>query len=103
LDYAPCRPIADGIYQVTIYADNELGTDGFGTFNFKFFDQRGWVGAEETSSNFTVSLPLVSRTDVGNVGNVSGSPTPFQGVYQITLNRNDKTIKTIKLNNLLYF
>lgn len=98
LDYAPCRPISTGIYQVTVYAKNELGTDGYGTFNFKFFDQRGWVGAEETSSNYTVSLPLVSRTESGNVGNVSGSTTPFEGVYRITLNQNDKTIKAEKLN-----
>ena len=97
LDYAPCRPIADGIYQVTVYADNELGTDGFGTFNFKFFDQQGWTGSEETSTNFTVSLPLVSRTDVNNVGNVSGSPTAFKNVIQITLNKNDKTIKAVIL------
>jgi hypothetical protein len=98
LDYAPCCPIAAGIYQVTVYAKNDLGTDGFGTFNFKFFDQRGWTGTEETSTNFTISLPLVSRTDVNNVGNVSGSPTPFEGVYRITLNKNDKTIKAEKLN-----
>jgi len=98
LDYAPCRPVSAGVYQVTVYAKNEVGTDGFGTFNFKFFDQQGWVGAEETSSRYTVSLPLVSRTETGNVGNVSGSPTPFEGIYQITLNQNDKTIKAAKLN-----
>ncbi|MDP4240602.1 MAG: DUF5016 domain-containing protein [Bacteroidota bacterium] len=98
LEYAPCRPISAGVYQVTIYAKNNLGTDGFGSLNFKFFDQRGWTGSEETSSNYTVSLPLVSRTDVGNVGNVGGSPTPFEGIYQITLNQNDKTIKAVKLN-----
>lgn len=97
LEYAPCRPISAGVYQVTVYAKNELGTDGFGTFNFKFFDQQGWTGSEETSTNYTVSLPLVSRSDVNNVGNVSGSPTPFEGIYQITLNQNDKTIKTIKI------
>lgn len=98
LDYAPCRPIADGVYQVTIYAENGIGvTDGFGTFNFKFFDQQGWTGSEETSTNFTVSLPLVSRTDVNNVGNVSGSPTAFKNVIQITLNKNDKTIKAVIL------
>jgi len=98
LDYAPCRPVSAGIYQVTVYAKNELGTDGFGTFNFKFFDQRGWDGNAELSSGYTVSLPLVARKDVNNVDNVSGSATPFEGVYQITLNQNDKTIKAIKLN-----
>jgi len=98
LDYAPCRPISSGIYQVTVYAKNTVGTDGYGTLNFKFFDQRGWVGAEETSSKYTVSLPLVSRTESGNVGNVSGSPTPFEGVYRITLNQNDHTIKAEKMN-----
>jgi len=97
LDYAPCRLISSGIYQVTIYANNVIGTDGFGGFNFKFYDQRGWVGVEETSSNYTVSLPLVSRVDPNNIGNISG-PVAFDGVYQITLNQNDKTIKAIKLN-----
>jgi len=97
MEYAPCRLIAAGIYQVTVYAINTVGTDGFGTFNFKFYDQQGWSGAEETSTNYTVSLPLVSRSDVGNVGNVSGSTTPFEGIYQITLNQNDKTIKTVKI------
>jgi hypothetical protein len=97
LDYAPCRPVSPGVYQVTVYAKNELGTDGYGTFNFKFFGQRGWDGSEETSTNYTVSLPLVARTETGNVGNTSGSPTPFEGIYQITLNQNDKTIKTIKI------
>jgi hypothetical protein len=98
MEYAPCRPIAAGIYQVTIYAKNALATDGlFGTFNIKFFDQQGWSGAEETSTNYTVSSPLIARTDVGNVGNVGGTTTPFEGIYQITLNQNDKTIKTVKI------
>jgi len=96
LDYAPCRMVSAGIYQVTIYAKNVIGTDGFGGFNFKFYDQRGWVGVEETSSNYTVSAPLVSRVDANNIGNISG-PAAFEGVYQITLNQNDKTIKALKL------
>ncbi len=98
LDYAPCRLISTGVYQVTIYANNTIGTDGFGAFNFKFFDQRGWSGNAELASSYTVSLPLVGRTDVNNVDNVSGSTTAFAGVYQITLNQNDKTIKAVKLN-----
>jgi hypothetical protein len=102
LEYAPCRLVSPGVYQVTVYCENNATTDanGIGSLNFKFFDKRGWWdGHEEWSTNYTVSAPLAPSEYSGNLGNTIGlSSAPFSGVYRITLNQNDKTIKAVKLN-----
>ena len=99
LDYVPCRLVSTGIYQVTVYVKNEATTTDIGTLNFKFFDKRSWWdGHEQLSTSYTVSLPLVATASAGNVGNtVALSTNLFEGVYRITLNQNDHTIKAIKL------
>lgn len=68
--------------------------------NFKFFDKRGWWdGHEEWSTSYTVSPPLAPSAEAGNVGNTVGlSANPFEGIYKITLNQNDMTIKAVKMN-----
>ncbi|MHB9143649.1 MAG: DUF5121 domain-containing protein, partial [Paludibacter sp.] len=104
LDYAPCRLVSPGVYQVTVYANNTVGTDGLGSFNFKFFHQQTWAATgleqtqEEWSTKYTVSSPLMAIDAANNHGNTIGIPSAFSGVYQITLNQNDMTIKAIKIN-----
>lgn len=99
LDYAPCRQVSPGVYQVTVYLKNEATTAEIGSLNFKFFDYRGWDHGEELSTSFTVSAPLAASSSAGNVGNTTGlSSNPFEGVYRITLNKNDNTIKAEKKN-----
>ena len=100
LEYAPCRLVSTGVYQVTIYCNNTATTKVNGGLNFKFFDKRGWWdGHEQLSTSYTVSPPLSASSIAGDVGNTVGlSSAPFEGIYQITLNQNDKTIKAVKLN-----
>lgn len=103
LDYAPCRLVSTGVYQVTVYCKNTAATDPLatiGTLNFKFFNKRGWWdGHEQLSTDYTVSLPLVATGSAGNVGNtVALGSNPFEGIYKITLNQNDMTIKAEKMN-----
>lgn len=100
LDYAPCRLVSPGVYQVTVYCKNEATAETIGTLNFKFFDKRGWWdGHEQLSTDYTVSAPLAPSAISGNLGNTVGlSSAPFEGVYKITLNQNDHTIKAQKMN-----
>ena len=103
LEYAPCRLVSTGVYQVTVYLKDAAATDPLatiGTLNFKFFDKRGWWdGHEEWSTSYTVSPPLAPSAEAGNVGNTVGlSANPFEGIYKITLNQNDMTIKAVKMN-----
>jgi len=107
LEYAPCRLVSTGVYQVTLYLKNIATTDAItgavnvlGSCNFKFFNKRGWWdGHEQLSTSYTVSTPLFQCASAGNVGNTVGhSDTPFEGIYQITLNQNDNTMKVVKLN-----
>lgn len=100
LDYAPCRLVSPGVYQVTVYCKNAATTEIIGSLNFKFFDKRGWWdGHEQLSTDYTVSLPLSASNYEKNVGNTIGlSSAPFEGVYRITLNQNDHTIKAVKMN-----
>jgi hypothetical protein len=100
LDYFPCRLVSPGIYQVTVYCKNDATTEAIGSLNFKFFDKRGWWdGHEHLSTDYTVSAPLSASAGAGNVGNTVGlSSAPFEGVYKITLNENDHTIKAQKMN-----
>jgi len=102
LDYAPCRLVSTGVYQVTVYVKNAATTSTtslIGTLNFKFFDFRGWNNGEELSTDYTVSSPLSASSEAGNLGNTVGlSANPFEGVYTITLNKNDHTIKAVKVN-----
>jgi len=101
LDYIPCRLVSTGIYQITVYVKNSAGTGTslFGTLNFKYFHKRGWWdGHEEWSTLYTVSPPFLSTAEAGSVGNVVTLGTNlFEGVYRITLNQNDHTIKSVKL------
>jgi len=103
LDYYPCRLVSTGIYQATMYCKNTPNTDPlnlYGGLDFKFFHKRGWWdGHEEWSTNYTVSAPLAPSAEAGNLGNTVGlSANPFEGVYKITLNQNDHTIKAVKMN-----
>jgi hypothetical protein len=99
LDYMPCRLIAPGIYQATMYCKNTPNTDGnkYGTLDFKFFHKRGWWdGHEEWGVNYTVSPPFLGPSDTnGNINVLSAEVV--DGVYRFTLNQNDKTIKAVKL------
>lgn len=99
-DYAPCRLVSDGVYQVTIYGKNTDGGFGFGTLDFKFFLTRGWGNApfdEINASTYTVTAPFFGRSDTGNVGNVNAGTTPDEGVFRITLDENAKTIVIEKI------
>ena len=107
LEYAPCRLVSPGIYQVTVYCKNAVDVDpvsktnGFGTLNFKFFHQRTWGATsldEEWSTSYTVSAPLMAIDVDNNHGNTIGVGTAFEGIYKITLNKNDHTIKAEKMN-----
>jgi hypothetical protein len=104
LDYAPCRLVSAGLYQVTVYGKNEDkgGTSaGFGTFDFKFFYKRGWWDADHEieANTYTVTpAPFFGRTDQGNIGNMNGGPTSFDGVFRITVDMNAKTINVLKIN-----
>ncbi len=100
-DYAPCRLVSTGVYQLTIYGNNaDPEVDGYGTLDFKFFFKRGWwdVEHEIDAAQYTLTSPFFGRTDPYNTGNVNGGPTSFEGVFRITLNMNDKTINLEKIN-----
>lgn len=100
-DYAPCRLVSTGVYQLTIYGNNsDPEDDGYGTLDFKFFFKRGWwdVEHEIDAADYTLTPPFFGRTDTGNTGNVNGGSTSFEGVFRITLNMNDKTITLEKIN-----
>lgn len=100
-DYAPCRLVSDGVYQLTIYGKNtDDDGDGFGSLDFKFFFKRGWWDAahEIDAAQYAVTAPFFGRTDTGNTGNINGGPTSFEGVFKITLNQNAKTITIEKEN-----
>ena len=86
------RLIAPKTYQFTVYMLNDAeNTDhpGFGSVNFKFFHQHGW-GGEETSLDYTqTGLNIASSNEESNVGNWWATSDPlFEGVYQITLDKN---------------
>jgi hypothetical protein len=108
LEFLPCRLVSDGVYQITLFGQNvdKGGTSaGFGTFDFKFYNQVGWFNAAGVNSEidasgytFNPATPFFGRSDAGNVGNVNGGPTTFQGVYQFTLDMNLKTITVVKIN-----
>lgn len=99
LDYVPCRLIAPGIYQATMYCKNTPNTDGnkYGKLDFKFFHKRGWWdGHEEWGVNYTVAPPFLGPSDTNGNINVL-SEEVVDGVYRITLNQNDHTITNVKL------
>lgn len=98
LDYYPCRQIASGVYQVTMYCKNTPGTGTYGGLDFKFFHKRGWWDGHETWVNdYTVQAPFLGPADVnGNVKVLSESVV--DGVYKFTLNTNSKTLTYQKLN-----
>lgn len=100
-DYAPAVRMAEGIYQVTFFGRNrDDDGDGFGTLDFKFFFKRGWWDAahEIDAAQYTLTEPFFGRTDSGNTGNVNGGSTPFEGVFRVTLDENEKTITIETIN-----
>jgi hypothetical protein len=99
-DYAPCRLVSTGVYQLTIYVKNQDDTYGYGTLDFKFFFKRGWwdVAHEINASTYTVGTPLFGLDAEGKSGNVNGMTAPFEGVYRITIDQNVKTITPVKIN-----
>lgn len=87
------RLVAPKTYQFTVYMKNDAENadhPGFGAVNFKFFHQHGW-GGEETSLDYTQSgLNIVSSNEESNVGNWWATSSPlFEGVYRITLDKNN--------------
>ncbi|MBO4578392.1 MAG: DUF5121 domain-containing protein, partial [Paludibacteraceae bacterium] len=87
------RLIAPKTYQFTVYMLNDTeNTDhpGFGSVNFKFFHQHGW-GGEETALDYTqTGLNILSSSEESNVGNWWSSASPaFEGIYRITLDKNN--------------
>lgn len=100
LDYVPCRKVSDGVYQATVYLENEDNTEGtgYGTLNFKYFHYRGWDHGEESSMQYTVEAPVRNSNESGNVGNWRGNDTSFSGIYRITLDMNTKQTKVQKIN-----
>lgn len=99
-DYVPCRLVSEGVYQFTAYMKNTDDGAGFGTLDFKFFFKRGWWDAahEINASEYTVTPPLYGLWVAGKYGNVNGMTTPFEGVYRVTLNQNDKTLTVVEIN-----
>jgi hypothetical protein len=103
-DYVPCMKVSEGIYQFTAYMKNTADGTGTGTLDFKFFYQRGWTQepvppvTEVNASEYTVGEPLFGLWIEGKYGNVNGGATPFEGVYQVTIDMNAKTITSVKLN-----
>jgi hypothetical protein len=103
-DYVPCMKVSDGVYQFTAYMKNTPDGYGTGTLDFKFFYQRGWTQdpappvTEVNASEFTVGEPLFGLWIEGKYGNVNGMTTAFEGVYQVTIDENAKTITPVKLN-----
>jgi hypothetical protein len=99
-DYAPCRLVSDGVYQVTIYGKNADNGVGFGTLDFKFFYKRGWWDAahEVDAGQYTVTAPFFGRTDTGNTGNVNAGTGALEGVFKVTLDMNTKTINIETIN-----
>lgn len=102
-DYAPCNQIAPGIYQVTVYGKNTDNGSGWGTFDFKFFHQRGWFNSEGKNEEIDASKctiisssPFVARASDGNV---NGTTTAFEGVFRITVDVNEDPI-TITLEKI---
>ena len=99
-DYVPCRLVSEGVYQFTAYMKNQPDGNGYGTLDFKYFFKRGWWDAEHeiNASEYTVGEPLYGLWEEGKYGNVNGMTTPFEGVYQVTLDINNKTLTSVKLN-----
>lgn len=96
-----CRMVADGVYQFTAYIDNkdaqEEAHPGFGTVNFRYFNQHGWGDVEIVSTDFELQLPLVASEEESNVGNWWMNSTPLEGIVRFTLDMNKKTTTWEKL------
>ena len=98
-----CRLVAPNTYQVTAYMLNgeNADYDNYGSLNFKFFHQHGW-GGEEAGGDYTqqgltivgVGPDGITKKD-GSTGNEKGTwiatSDPVDGVYRITLNKNNMT------------
>ena len=97
------RLVAPKTYQFTVYMLNGTNADfdDYGSLNFKFFHQHGW-GGEELGGDYTmVGLPIhgvdangLTKKD-GSTGNEKGNwiatTDPIDGVYRITLDKNNMT------------
>lgn len=103
------RLVAPKTYQFTVYMHNgeNADFDDYGSLNFKFFHQHGW-GGEEAGGDYTqVGLPIVgvgpdgiTKKD-GSTGNEKGNwiatTDSINGVYRITLNKNNMTTSYEKI------
>jgi hypothetical protein len=97
------RLVAPKTYQFTVYMLNgeNADFDDYGSLNFKFFHQHGW-GGEEVGGDYTqVGLTIhgvdtngLTKKD-GSTGNEKGNwiatTDPIDGIYRITLNKNNMT------------
>jgi hypothetical protein len=99
-DYIPCRLVSEGIYQFTAYMKNTPDGFGYGTLDFKYFFKRGWWDADHeiNGSLYSVGEPLYGLWVEGKYGNINGGETAFEGVYRVTLDMNNKTLTSVKLN-----
>lgn len=99
-DYVPCRLVSEGVYQFTAYMKNTPDGAGYGTLDFKYFFKRGWWDAEHeiNASLYTVGEPLYGLWVEGKYGNVNGGSTAFEGVYRVTLDMNNNTLISVKIN-----
>jgi len=106
LEYAFCRKVSPGVFQVTIYVNHEINddpNDGWRyAFNAKFFWQRGWgsngVG-EVDARQYTISTDLLYAPTTQDQGNFSGMPglAAAPGVYRFTIDTNAKKADFVKI------
>jgi len=106
LEYAFCKKVSPGVFQVTIYANHEINDDPDNgwryNFSVKFYYQRGWGsnGAGEIDARqYTISTDLLYAPTDHDLGNFYGTDafatTP--GVYLFTLDTNNKKADFVKI------
>jgi len=104
LEYAFCRTVSPGVYQVTIYVNHEINadpTDGWRyAFSAKFFYQRGWDGGEIDARQYTISTNLLEAPTDHDQGNFAGTASlaAAPGVYRFTIDTNAKKADFVKIN-----
>ena len=106
LEYAFCRTVSPGVYQVTMYANHEINSDpatGWRyNFSAKFFYQRGWGSGgtgEIDARQYTISTNLLIAPADHDQGNFYGTDAfaTAPGVYLLTLDTNAKTASFVKI------
>jgi len=106
LEYAFCRTVSPGVYQITMYANHEINDDPDNgwryNFSAKFYWQRGWgsngVG-EVDARQYTISSNLLYAPTDHDLGNFYGTDAfaTAPGVYRFTLDTNAKTADFVKI------